>query len=118
MTLRLDTAQNRRAPFGTICSGLISSTRPCSSGKSSASTCERNGTNLVSLLDDYLEGSTTFSVMWPSSRHLTPKIRAFVDFAVEKLLPGKLTAHPPNHVTIPPISRRIADNRKIVVLPV
>ncbi|HHV70431.1 LysR substrate-binding domain-containing protein [Brucella intermedia] len=38
-----------------------------------------NGT-LVSILEDYLDIPTPLQVMWPSSRHLSPKLRAFVDF--------------------------------------
>lgn len=38
-----------------------------------------NGT-LVSVLEDYLDIPTPLQVMWPSSRHLSPKLRAFVDF--------------------------------------
>lgn len=37
---------------------------------------------LVSVLGDYLETATRIQVMWPSSRHLSPKLRAFVDFLV------------------------------------
>lgn len=40
---------------------------------------------LVSVLDDYIQDSTTFRVLWPSSRHLSPKLRVFVDFMVENL---------------------------------
>lgn len=42
---------------------------------------------LVTVLDQYLEGSTIFRVLWPSSRHLSPKVRVFVDFLVENLFP-------------------------------
>ncbi len=40
---------------------------------------------LVTVLDDYIQDSTTFRVLWPSSRHLSPKLRVFVDFMVEHL---------------------------------
>jgi DNA-binding transcriptional LysR family regulator len=40
---------------------------------------------LVSVLDDYLPTKTQISVMWPTSKHLSPKLRAFVDFAAEHL---------------------------------
>lgn len=47
----------------------------------------RAGT-LVSVLGDYLETATRIQVMWPSSRHLSPKLRAFVDFlAASDLIP-------------------------------
>lgn len=41
---------------------------------------------LVQVLDRYLTGTTTFRVLWPSSRHLSPKVRVFVDFVTENLL--------------------------------
>ncbi len=41
---------------------------------------------LVGVLDTYLEARTKISVMWPTSRHLSPKLRAFVDFAANELL--------------------------------
>ncbi len=43
--------------------------------------------NLVTVLDDYNNESMAFHVLWPSSRHLSPKIRVFVDFIVESLFP-------------------------------
>lgn len=47
----------------------------------------RAGT-LVSVLGDYLETITRIQVMWPSSRHLSPKLRVFVDFlAAAELIP-------------------------------
>ena len=42
--------------------------------------------SLVSVLDAYLEKRTKVCVMWPTSRHASPKLRAFVDFA-PNLLP-------------------------------
>ncbi|OBZ95755.1 LysR family transcriptional regulator [Pararhizobium polonicum] len=42
--------------------------------------------SLISVLDDYMQTRTTLRVLWPSSRHLSPKLRAFVDFAANKLL--------------------------------
>jgi len=40
---------------------------------------------LVTMLEPYLEDVTTFRLLWPSSRHLSPKVRAFVDFLAETL---------------------------------
>ena len=40
---------------------------------------------LVSILDDYNRDRTVFRILWPSSRHLSPKLRVFVDFIVENL---------------------------------
>lgn len=45
-----------------------------------------NGT-LVSVLDDAVTHSGSFRILWPSSRHLSPKLRVFVDFMGDKLFP-------------------------------
>lgn len=40
---------------------------------------------LVPLLEPYLKDDRRFRLLWPSSRHLSPKLRAFVDFAADNL---------------------------------
>lgn len=40
---------------------------------------------LVAVLDDFLPLEGRFSVLWPSSRQLSPKLRVFVDFLGERL---------------------------------
>ena len=45
--------------------------------------------SLVSVLDDFQQERGKFSILWPSSRHLLPKLRVFVDFLGEHLLLGK-----------------------------
>ncbi|MER1077051.1 LysR family transcriptional regulator [Pseudomonas aeruginosa] len=42
---------------------------------------------LITVLDEYNHESMVFHVLWPSSRHISPKIRAFVDFIAENLFP-------------------------------
>ncbi|MNL71733.1 LysR substrate binding domain protein [compost metagenome] len=42
---------------------------------------------LITVLDGYNQDRTTFRILWPSSRHLSPKIRVFVDFIVQNLFP-------------------------------
>ena len=42
---------------------------------------------LVTVLDDYIDRPGPFRVIWPSSRHLAPKLRAFVDFFAANLFP-------------------------------
>ena len=42
---------------------------------------------LVTVLDDYTDSSGTLRVLWPSSRHLSPKLRVFVDFLAANLFP-------------------------------
>ncbi|EKE76784.1 LysR family transcriptional regulator [Gallaecimonas xiamenensis] len=43
---------------------------------------------LTSVLDDYLTEGGRFAILWPSSRHLLPKLRVFVDFLAERLVLG------------------------------
>jgi DNA-binding transcriptional LysR family regulator len=43
---------------------------------------------LVTVLDDYSDRSGPLRVLWPSSRHLAPKLRAFVDFLAANLIPA------------------------------
>lgn len=40
---------------------------------------------LVSVLEPHVHHSGTFRILWPSSRHLSPKLRVFVDFMAQKL---------------------------------
>jgi DNA-binding transcriptional LysR family regulator len=42
---------------------------------------------LATVLDDHTERSGPLRVLWPSSRHLAPKLRAFVDFLAANLVP-------------------------------
>jgi DNA-binding transcriptional LysR family regulator len=43
---------------------------------------------LVTVLDGYTDLSGPLRVLWPSSRHLAPKLRAFVDFLAANLVPS------------------------------
>jgi len=45
---------------------------------------------LVTVLDEYANMCGTFYLLWPSGRHMLPKLRAFVDFMGERLLAGNL----------------------------
>lgn len=40
---------------------------------------------LVTLLDRFLTYPGQFSILWPSGRHMSPRLRAFVDFLIAKL---------------------------------
>ncbi|MGO4726481.1 MULTISPECIES: LysR family transcriptional regulator [unclassified Inquilinus] len=40
---------------------------------------------LVTVLDAHTDHSGTFRMLWPSSRHLSPKLRVFVDFMAQSL---------------------------------
>ncbi|WP_019832389.1 hypothetical protein [Sphingomonas sp. PR090111-T3T-6A] len=37
------------------------------------------------VLDRFLKDVGTFRMLWPPSRHLTPRLRAFVDFMTQHL---------------------------------
>jgi DNA-binding transcriptional LysR family regulator len=37
------------------------------------------------ILDDYMDQTVTFSMLWPASRHASPKLRAFIDYVVANL---------------------------------
>lgn len=41
--------------------------------------------SLVPLLSDYIEWRGTFHILWPASRHASPKIRALVDFLTARV---------------------------------
>jgi DNA-binding transcriptional LysR family regulator len=43
--------------------------------------------SLIAILDEYVDQAGIISAVWPSSRHYSPKLRAFVDYMAEHLLP-------------------------------
>ena len=43
--------------------------------------------SLITVLDEFNHNQMVFNVLWPSGRHLSPRIRVFVDFMVENLFP-------------------------------
>jgi DNA-binding transcriptional LysR family regulator len=43
---------------------------------------------LVTVLDNHTDRSGPLRILWPSSRHLAPKLRAFVDFLAANLAPS------------------------------
>ncbi|GGC66765.1 LysR family transcriptional regulator [Undibacterium terreum] len=40
---------------------------------------------LVTVLDDYMDQTVTFSLLWPASRYASPKLRVFIDYMVENM---------------------------------
>jgi DNA-binding transcriptional LysR family regulator len=60
---------------------------------------------LVTVLDDYRIAPGQFSIVWPSSRQLSPKLRVFVDFLCERQV-----AEPRAR-----IGRRAARHRRLTV---
>lgn len=51
---------------------------------------ERGELNPV--LNTHIEHEGTFRLLWPSSKHLAPKLRVFIDFMVEALFPKQAVA--------------------------
>ncbi|MCH4811845.1 LysR family transcriptional regulator [Vreelandella neptunia] len=48
---------------------------------------------LVTVLNNYIEHQGTFRILWPTSKHLAPKLRVFIDFMVEELFKDLDAAH-------------------------
>ncbi|CAG4897290.1 HTH-type transcriptional regulator PgrR [Paraburkholderia saeva] len=44
--------------------------------------------SLVSVLGEYLDTPSTFRALWPSGRHVSPKVRVFVDYMSTYLFPA------------------------------
>ena len=44
---------------------------------------------LVTVLDDDVDRSATFYILWPSGGYMTPKLRLFIDFLTERVFPEK-----------------------------
>ncbi|WP_248920621.1 LysR family transcriptional regulator [Pseudomonas entomophila] len=44
--------------------------------------------NLVSVLDSFMERRGSFYLLWPSGRQMPPKLRVFIDFMLERVLPA------------------------------
>ncbi|MGF7050928.1 DNA-binding transcriptional LysR family regulator [Bosea sp. OAE752] len=53
---------------------------------------------LHTLLDEHIDAPGHFSLIWPSSRNLSPKVRVFVDFIGERLFSSRCEALPPTAV--------------------
>lgn len=49
---------------------------------------------LRTVLDDFIDEPGNFHMLWPSSRHLSPKVRVFVDFLSERLFAKSCEALP------------------------
>ncbi|GAA5233537.1 LysR family transcriptional regulator [Verticiella sediminum] len=47
---------------------------------------------LVPVLDAHIEHQGTFRLLWPSSKHLAPRLRVFIDFMVEALFAEEVVA--------------------------
>ncbi|WP_218964091.1 hypothetical protein [Janthinobacterium sp. BJB446] len=44
---------------------------------------------LQRVLDAHRQHDGAFRILWPSSRHLTPKLRAFIDFLATRVFPER-----------------------------
>lgn len=43
---------------------------------------------LVRVLDGHVDGWSTLHLLWPSGRHMVPRLRVFVDFVAQRLMPA------------------------------
>lgn len=55
---------------------------------------------LRTLLDDHIDAPGHFSLIWPSNRNLSPKVRVFVDFIGERLFSARCEM--PSQTTVSP----------------
>lgn len=46
---------------------------------------------LQAVLQNYTQTKGSFSVLWPASRHLSPKLRVFIDFICENMMLGAMS---------------------------
>ena len=54
---------------------------------------------LCPVLADHLDWEGTFNVLWPASKHPSPKVRALVDFLCARVFPADTVAKPPRRAT-------------------
>lgn len=54
---------------------------------------------LTTVLDKHIEHQGTFRLLWPSSKHLAPKLRVFIDFMAERLFAGQGFGMPSDRAT-------------------
>lgn len=74
------TCNNMEALCGAVTSGIGIGCMPDFLAQASLQTGA-----LVPLLMAHLDAPQQFNLIWPSSRHLSPKVRVFVDFIAERL---------------------------------
>ena len=85
------TCNNMEALRGAVLRGLGIGCMPDFLAAASLRTGE-----LLPLLVDHLDAPGQFNLIWPSSRHLSPKVRVFVDFVSTKLFSSQCQLLPPD----------------------
>lgn len=83
------TCNNMEALRGAVLRGLGIGCMPDFLAAASLKTGE-----LVPLLVDHLDAPGQFNLIWPSSRHLSPKVRVFVDFISTRLFSSECQLPP------------------------
>jgi DNA-binding transcriptional LysR family regulator len=83
------TCNNMEALRGAVLRGLGIGCMPDFLAAASLKTGE-----LVPLLVDHLDAPGQFNLIWPSSRHLSPKVRVFVDFTSRRLFSSECQLPP------------------------
>jgi DNA-binding transcriptional LysR family regulator len=86
------TCNNMEALHGAVLRGLGIGCMPDFLAASPLETGE-----LLPLLVDHLDAPGQFNLIWPSSRHLSPKVRVFVDFISRKLFSSQWQLLPRNN---------------------
>lgn len=89
------TCNNMEALRGATIAGLGIGCMPDFLARASLSTGQ-----LRTLLDDHIDAPAHFSLIWPSNRNLSPKVRVFVDFIGERLLSARCDM--PSQTTVSP----------------
>ncbi|WEK29181.1 MAG: LysR family transcriptional regulator [Candidatus Pseudomonas phytovorans] len=78
-------------PISMVCNHV--ETRVCFALNNRGITClpdfnvrpELGNGSLVSVLDTFMEQRGSFYLLWPSGRHMPPKLRVFIDFMLERV---------------------------------
>lgn len=83
------TCNNMEALRGAVLRGLGIGCMPDFLAAASLKTGE-----LIPLLVDHLDAPGQFNLIWPSSRHLSPKVRVFVDFICARLFSSECQLPP------------------------
>ncbi|UPG91711.1 LysR family transcriptional regulator [Luteibacter aegosomaticola] len=93
-TWPLRDGEDLRLPASLVCNDVQSRVHFASRGHGIAFVPDHSARHalesgaVVTLLDDYLEASSSFHLLWPSGRHVLPKLRVFIDFFSEHMFPS------------------------------
>jgi DNA-binding transcriptional LysR family regulator len=84
-----------RLPESLVCNDILSRVTFASRGQGIAFVPDHSARQalasgaVVTILDDYLDAASSFHLLWPSGRHVLPKLRVFIDFFSEHMFPER-----------------------------